>query len=317
MRVVFAGTPQPAVATLRELIDSDDHEVVGVITRPDTTAGRGRKATRSPIGELADQHAIEVLTPGRMSDPEVVEALSRWGADLGVVVAYGGLIPPDVLAMAPHGWINLHFSLLPAWRGAAPVQAAIACGDEITGASVFGLEAGLDTGPVYGSFTERIKPADTAGDLLDRLAEAGAVLTRNIVDGIEAGELSPVAQPADGVSYAPKITVADGQVRWDLPSHIVDRTIRAHTPAPGAWTLLPVDGADPVRIKLGPVSVADDVEAAAGLEAGRIVAGKKAVYVGTASGAVQLGQVQPPGKKALPAADWARGARLGENGVFA
>ncbi len=306
MRVVFAGTPQPAVPTLQELIDSDDHQVVGVITRPDTVAGRGRTPVRSPVGELADEHAIEVLTPARMSDPEVAEALARWAPELGVVVAYGGLIPADVLAAVPRGWINLHFSLLPAWRGAAPVQAALAAGDEFTGASVFALEEGLDTGPVYGMFTERIRGSDTAGDLLDRLAEAGALFTRNVVDGIAADELVPVPQDADGVSYAPKIDVADARVRWDLPSHLIDRAVRAHTPAPGAWTEL-----GEARIKLGPVSAADDDEQApAGLAPGALAAGKKAVYVGTASGAVKLGLVQPPGKKALPAADWARGARL-------
>lgn len=318
MRVVFAGTPQPAVPTLQELIDSDDHQVVGVITRPDTTAGRGRRAVRSPIAELAAEHAIEVITPDRMSDPRVTEAFERWDPELGVVVAYGGLIPPEVLTAVPYGWINLHFSLLPAWRGAAPVQAALAAGDEFTGASVFHLEAGLDTGPVFGMFTERIRPDDTAGDLLDRLAEAGALFTRNVVDGIAADELSPVPQETDGVSYAPKITVADAQVRWDLPSHLIDRAIRAHTPAPGAWTLLGED-----RIKLGPVSPVDGDELLNGTTApddlapGRICAGKKAVFVGTASGAVRLGSVQPPGKKALAAPDWARGARLSGEETFA
>lgn len=311
MRVVFAGTPQPAVPTLQALIDSDEHQVVGVITRPDTTAGRGRTAVRSPIGKLADAHALEVLTPATMSAPEVAEALSRWNAELGVVVAYGGLIPPAVLGALPYGWINLHFSLLPAWRGAAPVQAALAAGDEITGASVFALEAGLDTGPVFGTFTERIRDSDTAGELLDRLADAGAQFTRNVIDGIAADELSPVPQDVDGVSYAPKITVAHAQVRWDLPSHLIDRAIRAHTPAPGAWTQL----AD-TRIKLGPVQRADHHELVNGtvapgeLAPGQICAGKKAVYVGTGSGAVQLGWVQPPGKKPVAAADWARGARL-------
>ncbi|AVM00615.1 methionyl-tRNA formyltransferase [Gordonia iterans] len=310
MRVVFAGTPQAAVPTLQELIDSDDHRVVGVITRPDTAAGRGRRTVRSSVGTLADEHAIEVITPARMSEPEVAEALARWEAELGVVVAYGGLIPPEVLSALPLGWINLHFSLLPAWRGAAPVQAAIAAGDDVTGASVFQLEAGLDTGPVFGVFTERIRSTDTAGDVLVRLAESGAQFTRNVVDGIAAGELVPVPQDADGVSYAPKITVDDAQVRWDLPSHLIDRAVRAHTPAPGAWTRL-----GEVRIKVGPVSIADDALLPDGsdpksLAAGAISAGKRAVFVGTASGAVRLGEVQPPGKKALPAADWARGARL-------
>ncbi|MBM7369101.1 methionyl-tRNA formyltransferase [Gordonia hydrophobica] len=306
MRLVFAGTPDVAVPTLQELIDSPDHEVVGVITRPDTTAGRGRKVVRSDVGRLADEHAIEVVTPARMSDPDVAEALSRWNADLGVVVAYGGLIPQSVLDMLPHGWVNLHFSLLPAWRGAAPVQASIAAGDEITGASVFLLEAGLDTGPVYGTLTERIRDTDTSGDLLGRLAVSGATLAKAVVDGIEAGELAPVPQDADGVSHAAKISSDDARVRWDLPSHIIGRTVRAHTPAPGSWTTL-----GDARIKLGPVTPADDDPAVpTELAPGVLGVTKKAVFVGTASGAVRLSTVQVPGKKSMNAADWARGSRL-------
>ncbi|GEE02728.1 methionyl-tRNA formyltransferase [Gordonia spumicola] len=313
MRLVFAGTPDVAVPTLNDLIASDDHEVVGVITRPDATAGRGRKVVRSDVGAVADAHGIEVITPRRMSDPDVAETLRRWAPDLGVVVAYGGLIPQDVLDMPVHGWVNLHFSLLPAWRGAAPVQASIAAGDEITGASVFQLEAGLDTGPVFGTLTERIRTTDTSGDLLTRLAAAGSGLTKAVVDGIAAGELSPVVQDPEGVSHAAKITVDDARVRWDLPSHVVDRTIRAHTPAPGAWTAL-----GDTRLKLGPVTQADDDPAVPGpLDSGQLGVTKKAVYVGTASGAVKLGTVQAPGKKAMNAADWARGTRPDENGRLA
>lgn len=306
MRLVFAGTPDVAVPTLKELIDSDGHEVVGVITRPDTTAGRGRKVVRSDVGVLADQHGIEVITPQRMGDPEVAEALSRWNADLGVVVAYGGLIPQRVLDLLPHGWVNLHFSILPAWRGAAPVQASIAAGDEYTGASVFLLEAGLDTGPVYGTLTERIGDSDTSGDLLDRLAISGAGLAKAVVDGLDAGELMPVPQEHDGVSHAAKITTDDARVTWNLPSHIIGRTVRAHTPAPGAWTML-----GDARIKLGPLTPVDDDPAIpAALPPGVLGVTKKSVYVGTASGAVRLSTVQAPGKKAMNAADWARGSRF-------
>ncbi|MGB3603471.1 methionyl-tRNA formyltransferase [Gordonia sp. (in: high G+C Gram-positive bacteria)] len=305
MRLVFAGTPDVAVPTLQELIDSPDHEVVGVITRPDTTAGRGRKVVRSEVGVLADAHGLEVITPRKMGDPEVAEALARWNADLGVVVAYGGLIPQAVLDMLPHGWVNLHFSVLPAWRGAAPVQAAIAAGDEITGASIFALEAGLDTGPVYGTLTERIRATDTSGDLLARLAVSGAGLARAVIDGIAAGELIPVPQDVEGISHAAKITTDDARVRWDLPSHIIDRTVRAHTPAPGAWTTL-----GDARIKLGPVTPVDGQEIPGDLSTGTLAVTKKAVFVGTASGAVRLSTVQAPGKKSMNAADWARGSHL-------
>lgn len=313
MRIVFAGTPEVAVPSLQRLLESPDHEVVGVISRPDAVAGRGRKVSRSPIAELADANGIEVITPRRMSDAEVAEALARWQPDVGAVVAYGGLIPPDVLEIPPHGWINLHFSVLPAWRGAAPVQAAIAAGDETTGASTFLLEKGLDTGPVYGVLTETIRPTDTSGELLDRLADAGSTLLLSTLDGIAAGALSPVPQPADGVSHAPKVEVDDARVRWDLPAHLLDRRIRAHTPAPGAWTTL-----GDARVKVGPVGLvgSDDPSAPKDLAPGRVVVTKKVVFVGTATDPVRLGWVQPPGKKQMPATDWARGARLDEETVL-
>ncbi|MCF8603197.1 methionyl-tRNA formyltransferase [Gordonia sp. HY442] len=268
---------------------------------------------RSAVGAVADEAGIEVSTPRRMSDADVAETLARWAPDLGVVVAYGGLIPQDVLDLPSHGWINLHFSILPSWRGAAPVQASIAAGDEITGASVFALEAGLDTGPVYGTLTEQIRSTDTAGDLLGRLAESGSGLTKAVIDAIAVGELAAVPQDAAGVSHASKITVDDARVRWDLPSHLIDRAVRAHTPAPGAWTAV-----GDIRLKLGPVTPADDDPAVPGpLEIGQLGVTKKSVFVGTASGAVRLGTVQAPGKKAMNAADWARGTRLEENGRLA
>ncbi|KSZ57197.1 methionyl-tRNA formyltransferase [Rhodococcus pyridinivorans KG-16] len=299
MRVVFAGTPEPAVPSLLRLIESR-HEVVAVVTRPDTTAGRGRKVVRSAVGQIADEHGIEVLTPRSPRDPEFVARLTELAPDCCPVVAYGALIPQDVLDIPTHGWVNLHFSLLPAWRGAAPVQAAIAAGDEITGASTFRLEAGLDTGPVYGVVTETIRPTDTAGDLLGRLAEAGAALLESTLDGLEDGILTPAPQPVDGVSHAPKVTVEAAQVQWTLPAHVVDRRIRAVTPAPGAWTMI-----GDLRVKIGPVTVTDET-----LEPGELDIRKDGVLVGTATTAVRLGTVQPPGKKAMAATDWARGARL-------
>lgn len=307
MRIVFAGTPEPAVASLRRLIDSPDHEVVGVVTRPDAESGRGRKVLRSPVGTLADEAGIEVITPRRLAEPDAVAALTGWAPDCCAVVAYGALVPASLLDLPRHGWINLHFSLLPAWRGAAPVQAAIAAGDEITGASTFQIEAGLDTGPVFGTLTERIRPTDTSGDLLDRLAEHGSHLLASTLDGIERGELVGVPQSPDGVSLAPKIDVADARVRWDRPAHIVDRQIRSATPAPGSWTEL-----GEVRLKIGPVTTTDDEP----LPAGALAVSKKSVLVGTGSAPVRLSTVQPPGKKPMAAADWARGAHLASGAVL-
>ncbi|MBU3065173.1 methionyl-tRNA formyltransferase [Nocardia sp. NEAU-G5] len=300
MRLVFAGTPEPAVPSLRRLLESSRHEVVAVVTRPDAVAGRGRKVTRSPIGLLADEHGIPVLTPRKPSEPEFIAALTELAPDCCPVVAYGALLPQAVLDIPRHGWVNLHFSLLPAWRGAAPVQAAVLSGDEITGAATFRIEKGLDTGPVFGVVTERIAVTDTAGELLGRLAESGARLLESTMDGIEDGVLEAVPQSAEGASYAPKVDVEAGHVRWDQPALAVSRRIRAVTPAPGAWTEL-----DGKRLKLGPVELVEEA-----LPPRVVEVRKSGVYVGTTTTAVRLDQVQPPGKRMMPALDWARGARL-------
>jgi methionyl-tRNA formyltransferase len=243
-----------------------------------------------------------VLRPARPNSPEFVAELSELAPDCFPVVAYGALLRDDLLAVPPLGWINLHFSLLPAWRGAAPVQAAIAAGDAITGATTFRIEPSLDSGPVYGVVTEKIRPTDTAGDLLERLALSGAELLSATLDGIADGTLTPRPQPADGVSMAPKITVEQARVRWDLPAPVVERRIRAVTPNPGAWTVI-----GGLRIKLGPVQID---QAPMPLPPGVIHAGRKSVWIGTGSEPVRLGQIQPPGKKFMNAVDWARGARL-------
>ena len=308
MRLIFAGTPEPAVPALRALIDHEGHEVVAVLTRPDARVGRGRSLKPSPVKAVALEHGIEVIDPVSLSDADARARLAELAPDCIPVVAYGNLVPKDLLDVPAHGWVNLHFSLLPAWRGAAPVQAAIAAGDEITGASTFLIEEGLDTGPVFGTVTEAIKPTDTADDLLGRLAQSGAALLAATMDGLEAGRLRPEAQSADGVSHAPKIVSDDARVDWSMPGHLIDRRIRAHTPAPGAWTMLGDD-----RLKLGPVTpVAGDDDALdqAPLEPGRIRVEKKRVLVGAGGGtAVALGDVQPPGKRMMNAVDWARGAR--------
>jgi methionyl-tRNA formyltransferase len=300
MRLVFAGTPAVAVPAL-DAIAGSGHELLAVLTRPDAPAGRGRHLVRSPVGAWADERGIEVLTPARPRDPAFLSRLSELAPDCVPVVAYGALVPPAALDIPRYGWVNLHFSLLPAWRGAAPVQHAVLHGDEVTGAAVFQLEAGLDTGPVFGTLTEPIRSTDTAGDLLDRLSAAGAKLLVQVLDGIEAGGLTAVPQPADGVSLAPKITVEDAEVRWAEPAFAVDRRIRACTPAPGAWTTFRGE-----RVKLGPVTPTGGGSA---LKPGEISVGRSGVLVGTGTGAVALGVVRAAGKKAMPAQDWARGVR--------
>lgn len=306
MRLVFAGTPAPAVVALRALLDSR-HEVAAVVTRPEARAGRGRSLTRSDVHQVADEAGIEALTPTSARDPEFATRLAQIAPDAAPVVAYGGLIPRGVLEIPAQGWINLHFSLLPAWRGAAPVQRALMAGDEVTGASTFLLEEGLDTGPVLGTLTETIRPTDTAGTLLERLAGAGAQLLVATLDGLEEGRITPVPQPTEGISHAPKLSVDEAQVDWARPDYAVDRHIRGCTPAPGAWTTFrqarlkvhplegPLGATDPEGMRLAP---------------GELLVQRQAVLVGTGTHPVRLGVVQPHGKRAMPASDWARGVRI-------
>ena len=318
MRLVFAGTPQTAVPALDALLASP-HEVVAVVTRPDAPAGRGRKVEPSPVAQRALAAGLEVLTPARARDPQFLDRLREIAPDCCPVVAYGALLPQAALDIPPRGWVNLHFSLLPAWRGAAPVQHAILHGDDVTGASTFDIVAELDAGPVYGVLTEPVRPDDTTGRLLERLSRSGAELLVATLDGIEAGTVHAVPQAAEGVSFAPKINPADARVDWKRPAHVVDRLIRACTPDPGAWTEL--DGA---RIKLGPVSLNDpghslsdhspsdhSPEDAPDLAPGELLAARHAAFVGTGSRPVRLGEVQAPGKRLMAASDWARGLHAG------
>ncbi|MGQ0572647.1 MAG: methionyl-tRNA formyltransferase [Pseudonocardia sp.] len=302
MRLLFAGTPEAAVPSLRALLDSPRHEVVAVLTRPDAPAGRGRTLLRSPVGSVADGAGIPVLTPRRPSDPGFLDALRELAPDCCPVVAYGALIGREALDVPRHGWVNLHFSLLPAWRGAAPVQAAVRHGDDVTGATTFRLEEGLDTGPTFGVVTEPVQPTDTAGELLDRLARSGAGLLAATVDGIADGTLRAVPQSADGVSHAGKVTVADARVDWADPPTAVDRLIRSVTPEPGAWTTFRGE-----RLGLGPVREVPDGPA---LKPGELNVAKRHVLVGTVAAALELGDVRPAGKRAMPATAWARGARI-------
>ena len=307
MRLVFAGTPETALPALRRLVASPRHDVIAVLTRPDAISGRRGKPTPSPVARLAAGEGIPVLKPHRPNSEEFVEQLTTLAPECCAVVAYGALLRDALMAVPTHGWVNLHFSLLPAWRGAAPVQAAVAAGDTVTGATTFHIERELDSGPVYGVVTETIRPDDTAGELLQRLSLSGAALLESTVDGIADGSLVPVPQPTEGVSIAPKITVEDARVRWDLPAPAVDRRIRAVTPSPGAWTM--IDGA---RVKIGPVLL-EQVDPVDQLRPGQLQVNRHGVRVGTGSQPVLLGQVQPPGKKLMAATDWARGARLDES----
>jgi methionyl-tRNA formyltransferase len=300
--VVFAGTPEVSVTALRA-IAAGSHELVAVVTRPDAPAGRGRKLVASPVAEYAEELGVEVLKPVKPRDPAFLARLTEIAPDCCPVVAYGGLLPQAALDIPPHGWINLHFSVLPAWRGAAPVQHAIIAGDDVTGASTFRIVKSLDAGPVYGVLTEPIGPSDTAGDLLGRLAESGAKLLVDTLDGIEAGVLEAREQPADGVTIAPKLTVEDAQLDLTAPAQRIDRLVRGCNPAPGAWTTFRGE-----RLKVLAVSLASEI--AEQLKPGELRTTKSSVTVGTGSKPLDLVTVQPQGKKPMAAADWARGVRV-------
>jgi methionyl-tRNA formyltransferase len=306
VRIIFAGTPEPALPSLRRLIDSEHHDVIAVLTRPDAASGRRGRPAPSPVARFAIDAGIPVLRPQQPNGAEFVAELQDLAPDCCAVVAYGALLRDGLLGVPQLGWINLHFSLLPAWRGAAPVQAAVAAGDVVTGATTFRIEPSLDSGPVFGVVTETVRSTDTAGALLERLSISGAMLLERTMDGIADGSLTAVPQPADGVTVAPKITVEEARVRWDLPAQVVDRRIRAVTPNPGAWTMI-----GDLRIKVGPVTI--DEQEQEPLLPGVIRVDRQGVHVGTSSAPVLLGEIQPPGKKVMKAADWARGARLDEN----
>ncbi|HAN71596.1 MAG TPA: methionyl-tRNA formyltransferase [Actinobacteria bacterium] len=302
MRCVFAGTPDVAATVLARLLASS-HDVAAVITRPDARSGRGRALQPSPVAALAEAAGIEVIKPTSLRDEDVLDRLRALDVEVAPIVAFGGLVPADALGIPAHGWVNLHFSLLPRWRGAAPVQHAIWRGDDVTGACTFRLEEGLDTGPVYGTVIEEIGPDDTSGSLLARLADAGADLLVETLDLIASGHAEPVPQVGES-SYAPKLTTEDAQVLWQVPAFAVDRQVRACTPAPGAWTTI-----DGERLGIGPVVGTEGPDLAV-LAPGELLVGKRDVLVGTLTDPVRLGQVRPPGKRDMSAADWARGARV-------
>ncbi|MEW1820692.1 methionyl-tRNA formyltransferase [Arthrobacter sp. NPDC080031] len=305
MRVLFAGTPAVAVPSLDALIEAG-FEIVAVLTRPDAPTGRKRILTPSPVAARAAALGIDIIHASKV-DAGTTERIASYEPDVAAIVAYGGLVPKAALGIPRHGWINLHFSLLPAWRGAAPVQRSVIAGDDITGAATFLLEEGLDTGPVFGTLTETVRPEDTAGDLLERLSRSGAILLAQTLSAVESGKAAPLPQQGD-VTLAPKLTLDDGRLDWTQPALAINRRSRGVTPEPGAWTML-----DGQRVKLEPVRLRPDIR---DLAPGQVRVDGKNVLVGTGSHAVQLGRIQPAGRKMMPSADWARGLATPESVEF-
>lgn len=308
MKIIFAGTPEPAAVTLEHLLEDERIEVVAVVTQPDAKRGRGRSLHPSKVAEVAEEHGLPVykwssLKLGTESGGEAREVLAQLatqGVTGAAVVAYGNLIPADLLHVFEHGWINLHFSVLPRWRGAAPVQAAIAAGDESTGASVFRIEAGMDTGPVIDTLAEPIGLKDTADDLLTRLTYAGRELLADSLVSLDAGTASLEEQRHEDATHAAKITSRDAQINWAESSVVIQRVARAHTPAPGAWTLL-----GDKRFKIGMMVPS---ESNADVDPGALIEKDGALLVGTGDGEVlEISRIQSPGKKMMDAADWMRG----------
>jgi methionyl-tRNA formyltransferase len=303
MRLIFAGTPEVAAKTLLLLAGSGSHQLVGVLTRPDAPTGRGKRLVPSPVAETADSLGLPVLKSGTAKSVEVTDWVSGLAADAAVVVAYGGLIPENLLQVPVHGWLNVHYSLLPRWRGAAPVQHAIMAGDRETGVSVFKLVPELDAGPVYRQVTHQIS-RQTAGELLEELTGVGAAAAAVVLDDLAAGTARAEPQPDEGISYAAKLSVADGELNWSRAAVELERQVRACNPNPMAWTRITPD-AEPQRLRV----LMAEVDPGGRLEPGVFRITKRSVAVGTASGDLRLSTVQPQGKRPMPAADWARGLR--------
>jgi methionyl-tRNA formyltransferase len=300
VRILFAGTPAVAVPTLNKLLSSR-HEVVAVVTAPPAPAGRGQKLLSTDVADVGRAAGLSVFEFADINSPDSIRELVNLNVDVAVVVAYGQLLKQEVLSISPNGWINLHFSLLPMWRGAAPVQHAILSGDEVTGATTFLLETGMDTGPIIGQLTTDINPAETAGELLERLSIEGADLMLKTIDAIAKGEAGLVPQATTDVSYASKISVSDAKIDWRHPALAISRKVRAFNPAPHAWTVL---GDNKVLVNAVAFGEFEEV-----LEPGQIHVTKNQVLVGTGSAALELLEVKPAGKNWMPAADWARGIR--------
>ena len=295
MKLVFAGTPEVALPSLDALAASE-HEVIAVVTRPDAPAGRGRRLTPSPVALRAVELGMEVLKPAHPREPDFQSRMAFLAPDVCAVVAYGALLPSPVLAIPPHGWITLHFSLLPRWRGAAPVQRAVMAGDPKIGTSCFQIVRELDAGDLY-RVSPRPMPEATAGELLMLLAESGARQLAETIDAIAAGE-QPVPQEAAGVTLAPKITVEEARVDFTRPGLEVRNHILGCSPEPGAWCELNEKRLKLYRARLGQAPVA--------LEPGELYTTRRQVFTGTGDAVLELLEVQASGRRRMAAIDWAR-----------
>ena len=308
MRLVFAGTPEVASRTLEYLLENSAHEIVAVVTRPDAPQGRSKRPVPCPVADLARARGIEVLKPVRPSEPEFVARLADLAPDACPVIAYGALIPQRVLEVPPLGWLNVHYSLLPRWRGAAPVQRAIMAGDEVTGVSVFSLVPAMDAGPVFATEQVRVSADETAGELLERLTPVGARMLVQVLDELALGNARAVEQPPEPITVAPKLTVEEARIDWSRDATELARLVRACNPSPMAWSTW----ADERFRILKARPVADD----SGLRPGELLPDKRAPRVGTGAGSLELVEVQPQGRRMMPAHAWVNGLR-GETGSFA
>lgn len=296
--LVFAGTPRFALASLRSLVQNDMAPAL-VLTQPDRPAGRGRKLTPSPVKRYADEHGLTVSQPETLKDPVLEDQLAKLEPSVIVVAAYGLIFPPALLALPRQGCVNVHASLLPRWRGASPVQSAILSGDSETGVSLMRMEAGLDTGPVYVRQSIAIGPADTAGELTERLGELGGELLVRHLPQILDGSLRPQAQDASRATYAGKIDKADARLDFGLPAVELERQVRAYDPEPGAWFMLRDE-----RVKCWRAEVAPGTSHPPGtvLEVSR-----EAIEIACAEGAIRLLELQRPGKGRVTGAQFADG----------
>lgn len=299
MRIAFAGTPAVAIPTLKALMESE-HELALVITQPPAARGRSKQPQPSEVASFAKENQLTLFEPDSINDETSIAFLKSLNVELIVVVAYGQLLKAETLNCIPKGWINAHFSLLPAWRGAAPVQAAIIHGDEISGVTTFQLEVGMDCGPIYGQVVTDVKTDESAGQLLERLSIIGADLVIQTLATIESGEAKPQMQIETLATYAPKLLPADGQIKWHHPALAISRHIRGFTPNPGAWTTL-----DGMRIEIGCAQIQIESD----LEPGQLRIEKNSVLVGTGSSALKIIDVKPAGKAWMEAAAWGRGLR--------